>query len=71
MHRAVLRETGEEVVTKVQHRKIQQIMRQDLRDLFVIVDWVAYFEPTYNFLPVLDEWSKVSKASLGESERSA
>jgi aarF domain-containing kinase len=46
-------------------------MRQDLRDLFVIVDWVAYFEPQYNFLPVLDEWSKVAERELDFNNETA
>lgn len=69
------------------------MMKQDLNNLFVIVDWyshrdvwdalrctaimtsprpdsshpsarVAYFEPSYDFRPVLDEWSKVAIKEL-------
>ncbi|EDQ91494.1 uncharacterized protein MONBRDRAFT_15322, partial [Monosiga brevicollis MX1] len=63
VHRATLK-TGQQVVCKVQHRNIQTIMKHDLQNLFVIVDWVAYFDPSYDFRPVLDEWSKVAVKEL-------
>lgn len=56
----MLRATGAEVVIKVQHRGINELMRQDLINMERIVSWVAYAEPDFDFKPIINEWSKVA-----------
>lgn len=59
MHRAVLKKElgGGDVVVKVQHRNIDKRVRQDLADLALLMKIVAYFEPDYDFTPIVSEWS--------------
>ncbi|TPX36505.1 hypothetical protein SmJEL517_g01339 [Synchytrium microbalum] len=59
VHRAVLRPEygGGEVVVKVQHRNVGQRVLQDLADLKLLMAIVAYFEPDYDFTPIVSEWS--------------
>jgi len=46
-----------DVVVKVQHPGIESVMRDDLFNLGILVKVVAYFEPDFDFRPVLDEWA--------------
>jgi predicted unusual protein kinase regulating ubiquinone biosynthesis (AarF/ABC1/UbiB family)/CubicO group peptidase (beta-lactamase class C family) len=53
-----------DVVLKVQHPGVASIMRQDLWSLDVIVRFVAWVEPAYDFRRVLSEWSRESGKEL-------
>lgn len=53
-----------EVAVKVQHPGIEARMLQDASSLRAIVAVVAFFEPTYDFRPVLDEWCAESVKEL-------
>ena len=64
MHKATLRSTGEAVVVKVQHRNVKRIIIKDFGCLRVIMEWVAYFEPEYDFRPVIDAWLEVAVKEL-------
>jgi len=55
---------GLDVVVKVQHPGIDRIMRDDLFNLALLVKIVAYFEPEFDFRPVLDEWSAEAEKEL-------
>ncbi|KAG0553680.1 hypothetical protein KC19_12G030900 [Ceratodon purpureus] len=55
VHRARTKD-GKDVVVKVQHKGIKDIILQDLKNARTIVQWVAWAEPDYNFGPVMDEW---------------
>lgn len=55
VHRALTKE-GVDVVIKVQHEGIKDIILQDLKNARTIVQWVAWAEPDYDFGPVMDEW---------------
>ncbi|GAQ87218.1 ABC1 family protein [Klebsormidium nitens] len=55
VHRAVTLE-GQQVVVKVQHRGIKEVILQDLSNLRTIVEWIAWSDPQYNFGPMIDEW---------------
>ncbi|KAI8926235.1 beta-lactamase/transpeptidase-like protein [Entophlyctis helioformis] len=44
------------VVVKVQHHNIGRRILQDLLDLRLVVRIVAYFEPDFDFRPIIDEW---------------
>ncbi|CAM6051335.1 unnamed protein product [Sphagnum compactum] len=55
VHRARTKE-GLDVVVKVQHKGIKNIILQDLKNARTIVQWVAWAEPDYDFGPVMDEW---------------
>jgi aarF domain-containing kinase len=45
-----------DIVVKVQHKGIKNIILQDLKNARTIVQWVAWAEPDYDFGPVMDEW---------------
>ncbi|KAI5082819.1 hypothetical protein GOP47_0002562 [Adiantum capillus-veneris] len=47
---------GLDVVVKVQHKGIKNVILQDLKNAKLIVDWIAWAEPQFNFGPVLNEW---------------
>eukprot|EP00250_Pteridium_aquilinum_P020341 c24788_g2_i1 orf=561-3449(-) len=55
VHRA-LTVDGLDVVVKVQHKGIKNVIIQDLKNAKVIVDWIAWAEPQFNFGPVINEW---------------
>eukprot|EP00249_Psilotum_nudum_P017936 c26558_g1_i2 orf=399-3233(+) len=55
VHRACAKD-GVDVVVKVQHEGIKEIILQDLKSAKTVVEWVAWAEPQHNFGPVIDEW---------------
>ncbi|XP_047970705.1 uncharacterized protein LOC125213942 isoform X2 [Salvia hispanica] len=63
VHRATLRD-GQDVVVKVQHEGIKEIILEDLKNAKSIVDWIAWAEPQYNFNPMIDEWCKEAPKEL-------
>ncbi|CAI9784734.1 unnamed protein product [Fraxinus pennsylvanica] len=63
VHRATLRD-GQEVVVKVQHDGIKEVIIEDLKNAKSIVDWIAWAEPQYDFNPVMDEWCKEAPKEL-------
>ncbi|PIN15324.1 putative unusual protein kinase [Handroanthus impetiginosus] len=63
VHRATLADL-QEVVVKVQHEGIKEIILEDLKNAKSIVDWIAWAEPQYNFNPMIDEWCKEAPKEL-------
>ncbi|KAG6485207.1 hypothetical protein ZIOFF_053740 [Zingiber officinale] len=63
VHRATLR-NGQEVVVKVQHRGIKEVILEDLKNAKSIIDWIAWAEPQYDFNPMIDEWCKEAPKEL-------
>ncbi|KAL8521597.1 hypothetical protein ACS0TY_011934 [Phlomoides rotata] len=63
VHRATLHDR-QEVVVKVQHEGIKEIILEDLKNAKSIVDWIAWAEPQYNFNPMIDEWCKEAPKEL-------
>ncbi|KAL1532327.1 hypothetical protein AAHA92_32351 [Salvia divinorum] len=63
VHRATLRD-GQDVVVKVQHEGIKEIILEDLKNAKSIVDWIAWAEPQYDFNPMIDEWCKEAPKEL-------
>lgn len=63
VHRATLI-NGQEVVVKVQHEGIKEIILEDLKNAKSIVDWIAWAEPQYDFNPMIDEWCKEAPKEL-------
>ncbi|EPS65049.1 hypothetical protein M569_09728, partial [Genlisea aurea] len=63
VHRATLSD-GLEVVVKVQHEGIKEIILEDLKILKSVVYWVAWAEPKYDFNPIIDEWCKEAPKEL-------
>ncbi|XP_020275190.1 uncharacterized protein LOC109849732 [Asparagus officinalis] len=63
VHRATLKD-GREVVVKVQHDGIKEVILEDLKNAKSIVDWIAWAEPQYDFSPMIDEWCKESPKEL-------
>ncbi|MQM03606.1 hypothetical protein Taro_036394 [Colocasia esculenta] len=63
VHRATSR-NGQEVVVKVQHEGIKQVIVEDLKNAKSIIDWIAWAEPQYNFNPLIDEWCKEAPKEL-------
>ena len=49
VHKAVLRETGETVVVKVQHRFIKEQVPGDLKYVQIAVDLGHYLFPDFNY----------------------
>lgn len=37
---------------------------QDLKSAKLIVDWIAWAEPQYNFNPMIDEWCREAPKEL-------
>ncbi|XP_020264539.1 uncharacterized protein LOC109840344 isoform X2 [Asparagus officinalis] len=63
VHRATLKE-GQEVVVKIQHEGIKEVILEDLKNAKSIVDWIAWAEPQYDFSPMIDEWCKEAPKEL-------
>ncbi|KAL2517415.1 ABC1 family protein [Abeliophyllum distichum] len=63
VHRATLSD-GQEVVVKVQHDGIKEVILEDLKNAKSIVDWIAWAEPQYDFNAVIDEWCKEAPMEL-------
>uniref|UniRef100_A0A803N1B0 ABC1 atypical kinase-like domain-containing protein n=1 Tax=Chenopodium quinoa TaxID=63459 RepID=A0A803N1B0_CHEQI len=63
VHRATL-QNGQEVVVKVQHEGIKQVILEDLKNAKAIVEWIAWAEPVYNFNPMIDEWCREAPKEL-------
>uniref|UniRef100_A0A803LYT6 ABC1 atypical kinase-like domain-containing protein n=2 Tax=Chenopodium quinoa TaxID=63459 RepID=A0A803LYT6_CHEQI len=63
VHRATL-QNGQEVVVKVQHEGIKQVILEDLKNAKSIVEWIAWAEPVYNFNPMIDEWCREAPKEL-------
>ncbi|KAL0916643.1 hypothetical protein M5K25_014171 [Dendrobium thyrsiflorum] len=63
VHRATLKD-GQQVVVKVQHVGIKEVILEDLKNAKAIVDWIAWAEPQYNFSPMIDEWCREAPKEL-------
>jgi predicted unusual protein kinase regulating ubiquinone biosynthesis (AarF/ABC1/UbiB family) len=63
VHRARLLD-GQEVVLKVQHRGIGSLMLQDMNNLKVILNMIAWSDPDLDFGPVIREWNQETKKEL-------
>jgi aarF domain-containing kinase len=63
VHRARLLD-GQEVVLKVQHRGIGSLMLQDMNNLRVILNMIAWSDPDLDFGPVIREWNQETKKEL-------
>lgn len=64
VHRATLRGTDgkpdQNVVVKVQHSGIEELMRLDMAALLQICRLVAWSEPEFDFEPLMTEWTKAA-----------
>ncbi|XP_078175419.1 ABC1 family protein isoform X2 [Carex rostrata] len=63
VHQATMLD-GREVVVKVQHDGIKEIILEDLKNAKSIVDWIAWAEPQYDFNQMIDEWCKEAPNEL-------
>lgn len=63
VHRSRLKD-GRDVVVKVQHRNIKDVILQDLKNAKTIVEWIAWAEPQFDFSPVIDEWCNEAPKEL-------
>lgn len=63
VHRSRLKD-GRDVVVKVQHKGIKDVILQDLKNARTIVEWIAWAEPQYDFSPVIDEWCNEAPKEL-------
>ena len=57
VHSAHLRD-GTKVAIKVQHLAIDSLMKIDLRNLEILLSWIAWAAPEFDIAPVLEGWSK-------------
>ncbi|KAL3894791.1 MAG: hypothetical protein SGARI_007639, partial [Bacillariaceae sp.] len=63
VHRATLKATidgdaAKDVVLKVQHRGVAQLMLQDMENLRVILNLLAKTDPDLDFSPVIREYNQ-------------
>ncbi|KAL6873654.1 hypothetical protein ACP4OV_013736 [Aristida adscensionis] len=63
VHRATLLD-GKEVVVKIQHDGIKEIILEDLKNAKSLIEWIAWAEPQYDFNPMIDEWCKEAPKEL-------
>ncbi|XP_058102759.1 uncharacterized protein LOC131246541 [Magnolia sinica] len=70
VHRATLN-NEREVVVKVQHEGIKEVILEDLKNAKSIVDWIAWAEPQYDFNPMIDEWCKEAPRELDFNSEAA
>jgi len=63
-HRAVLKNTSQEVVVKVQHKGIAHIMLLDMAALLQICRLIAWSEPEFDFGPIMKEWTDAAVHEL-------
>jgi len=63
VHRATLKD-GTEVVVKVQHPDVAQLLSIDLKNIVVILTAIGWIEPDYDFSMVAHEWSKEVRKEL-------
>lgn len=63
VHRAKMND-GQEVVVKVQHDGIKEVILEDLKNAKSVVDWIAWAEPQYDFSSMIDEWCKEAPQEL-------
>lgn len=69
VHRAVLRDdddgdSSRDVVLKVQHRGVASLMLQDMENLRVILELLAYTDPDLDFGPVIREYNREVRKEL-------
>jgi len=69
VHRATLR-GGADVVLKVQHRGVRQVVLQDLENAAYLCEYVAAQKPEHDFRELLREWIDETKREL-DFEREA
>ncbi|KAK3134491.1 hypothetical protein QOZ80_6AG0549860 [Eleusine coracana subsp. coracana] len=63
VHRATLR-NGRDVVVKIQHDGVKEIILEDLKNAKSLIEWIAWAEPRYDFNPMIDEWCKEAPKEL-------
>lgn len=49
---------GREVVIKVQHEGVSDLLLQDLKNLETIGETIRYLDPDFDFSPVVREWAR-------------
>ena len=65
VHTAILKDTGDKVVVKVQHPHARSLILDDFWSLGVILRLVSWMEPDYEFLEILmREWAKEATKEL-------
>lgn len=70
VHRGVLRD-GTEVALKVQHRGMDVIINQDLKNLDIILNWMSKLETGFDLKGVMEEWLKEIGGELDFARESA
>uniref|UniRef100_A0A0A9B4R8 ABC1 atypical kinase-like domain-containing protein n=1 Tax=Arundo donax TaxID=35708 RepID=A0A0A9B4R8_ARUDO len=63
VHRATLID-GRNVVVKIQHDGVKEIILEDLKNAKSLIEWIAWAEPQYDFNPMIDEWCKEAPNEL-------
>ena len=63
VHRARLID-GQEVVLKVQHRGVASLMLQDMENLKLILNMLAWSDPDLDYGPVIREWTQETTKEL-------
>jgi aarF domain-containing kinase len=64
VHRARLRGSNAQVVVKLRHRGVKRVVEQDLENLRIIFDWIAYYEPDFDWRELVREWSSRVREEL-------
>ncbi|XP_062229733.1 uncharacterized protein LOC133927332 [Phragmites australis] len=63
VHHATLVD-GRDVVVKIQHDGVKEIILEDLKNAKSLIEWIAWAEPQYDFNPMIDEWCKEAPKEL-------
>ncbi|QDZ22040.1 protein kinase [Chloropicon primus] len=64
VHVAVLKEGSQKVALKVMHKGIRKKMLQDLQNLRILTNTLAYFEPDQDYRKIVAEWRPAVKEEL-------
>lgn len=60
VHRARLVD-GQQVVVKVQHRSIEELILQDLENVMYLASWLATEKPEHDYRELLQEWCEETR----------
>merc|ERR1719199_406065 len=64
VHKARMRSTGELVAVKVQHEGVKRVFEEDLNTLAALAEQVAYWYPSLDLRPAVQEWRDVLPIEL-------
>lgn len=55
---------GQEVVIKVRHQNVENLIMKDLECLKILCEWAAWIDPIYDIRKVIEEWIPAVKVTF-------